>query len=254
MLLPQTMVKCSAQVSGGQPEPEVVEWCAEYEATWGVSIDQLTSMDFRLSWVPDFPQDRLMVPADTDAHRERLLSQLSRPRDSFSGQTGSSDDRTRVSSPPPESVSSAGGYTPARDSWTNFGQNAGPLLPKPSHQRLQQTPSYDHLRPIQSNQPRSHSYPSANSSNQLPKLSRPGYDQRRTYPPRDDSLERDGEDVQLPPPNLSGNTEGNGAQQPLQSGRTALPSLQDVGLLGESPGDKSRQTASPTHRSRETSS
>ncbi|KAG8983605.1 hypothetical protein FRB90_005874, partial [Tulasnella sp. 427] len=56
-------------------DPSAQKSIMNYESVWGINYDQLTSLEFRKQWVPDWPQDRLTASRKNGASSSSSSSQ-----------------------------------------------------------------------------------------------------------------------------------------------------------------------------------
>ncbi|KAG8932736.1 hypothetical protein FRC03_008944 [Tulasnella sp. 419] len=135
------------------------EWCAAYESLWGVSLEQLMSVEFRKGWIPAYAPDqfttKLPMPSSADRGRgSSSFTQITGPETPNNpGATSFSDHQARSASVTESDASSIPSTT----------EGSGRFRP-PSPQSLR-APSLQWSNPVSPNYPPSSSqHPSLRSS------------------------------------------------------------------------------------------
>ncbi|KIO15396.1 hypothetical protein M407DRAFT_35038 [Tulasnella calospora MUT 4182] len=265
----------------GRPDPVLTGYCSDYEAVWGINYGQLTSLEFRKQWIPDWPQDRL-----TASRKSVASSSSSHERDwMFQGRTLIPN---RVGGAPTTTVAegdAATSYSPRTSTeayWSSsakdpaeptWGPGEGRERPawwrgpprSPSPTSSSQASFRGVPTPLSANyssaSPRerqvqdfsSSSQPAAGSSNLMRSRTyptAPGHEHKHSVGSSREGTVRDYEDretIQLPPlPPKYASADGDSGYIPrAKPGGTSLPSLQSVGLLNSLPQDSQPRQLPP---------
>ncbi|KAG8945611.1 hypothetical protein FRC04_000658 [Tulasnella sp. 424] len=275
----------------GRPDPVLTGYCSDYEAVWGINYEQLTSLEFRKQWVPDWPQDRLTAPrkasgssSSTTHERDWIYGGRSIMPNRVGGApttTAAEGDSPTSSSPraTTEAYWSSSAKEPPEPAWgSGEGRDRPPWWRGPPRSPSPTSSSQASYKgvptPLSANyssaSPRERGIPDFNSSSQQGGSS--NLMRSRTYPtaPAGPSHEHknsigssregtvreydDRETIQLPPLPLkyaSADGENNFIPR-AKPGGTSLPSIHSVGLLNSLPPDSHpRQLPPPSSLGRE---
>ncbi|KAG8899604.1 hypothetical protein FRB99_006553 [Tulasnella sp. 403] len=248
----ETATKHHNSISGGHGDALLTQWCTDYESLWGVNFEQLSSVEFRKEWVPDYPQDRLTATTKSGPGGPQY------PGRRLGGSSGPtiasvSDLATRVASPPADSPlkekvvfnwpsvqrpqSRADPYpvpsrTPSALSKRPMASQTLPPLPVPVRGPSPSQPISPSSSQYPPAHPRAHSFPQSRS---LPHWLTDANDNWQKSRATEENCD-------LPPPRLTITPDIGVASSSRGGGLTsfALPSLQDVGLLSAQSGQRDR--------------